>query len=57
MKISRDEAFWVAKVLTKQAESHRELLGDCGALAPVFEKLAAAFTKGETIEVERKRKA
>lgn len=57
MKISREEAFWVSKVLTTQAQKHRELLGDCGALAPVFEKLAAALTKGEVIEVERKRKA
>lgn len=57
MKISREEAHYAGMVLARQAREHRVDLGNASNLAPVFEQMAAALEKGETIEIERKRKA
>lgn len=51
MKITREEAHWVAATLTQQAEKNRALCGDGSVLAPALERVAKALRRGEQIEV------
>ena len=53
MKITREQAHYIALTLKQQAEKNRALCGAASVLAPTLEKAAKALKKGEAIEVER----
>ena len=53
MKITRQEAHYIALTLQQQANKHRELIGEASVLLPALEKAAKALKRGEALEVER----
>jgi hypothetical protein len=57
MTISRAEAYWAARTLRQQAKKNRDSVGNSSCLAPIFEAVASALEKGETIEIRRNDKA
>lgn len=52
MKITKQEAVWIAATLTQKAEKLVEQNGPGSVVAPTLEAVAKALRRGETLEIK-----